>query len=236
MLSRAELKARARQQIKGNIFGLFLAYLVISITTSIASFVTFGVGAILITGPLMLGLFMMYYNLAASGVKPDVGNVFKGFTDGNFLRGFLGYILMQIFIVLWSLLFIIPGLIKSLAYSQTFFILAENGSISGNDAITTSRRLMDGHKVEYFVLGLSFIPWILLIMITFGIAAIWVTPYMQTTLANYYLALRGGAGQAAAQPVATPTAPNVVVQPVVQQPAAAPERPVRPAQPAAPIV
>ncbi len=61
------------------------------------------------------------------------------------------------------------------------------------DAITESRKMMDGHKMDLFILGLSFIGWLLLVYVTFGIAAIWVGPYMQTTYANFYKMLKGKA-------------------------------------------
>ncbi len=69
---------------------------------------------------------------------------------------------------------------------MSMFIVAENPGISSREAIRRSKEMMHGHKMEYFVLGLSFIGWALLCGITFGIAAIWVIPYMQATLVNFY--------------------------------------------------
>lgn len=118
----------------------------------------------------------------------------KSMTIFNNVDYFLGtillYIIQYVFIFLWMILLIIPGLIKALAYSQSFYIYRDaidrGEKISYLDAITRSRKLMDDHKWEYFVMGLSFIGWGLLAVITFGIAAIWVQPYMTLSFANYY--------------------------------------------------
>ena len=90
----------------------------------------------------------------------------------------------------WHILFIIPGMIKAISYSQATMIMLENPDMDIMTAIKESQKMMDGHKMEYFVLDLSFILWILLIAVTFGIASLWVTPYMQITMVNYYNALK----------------------------------------------
>ena len=97
---------------------------------------------------------------------------------------------MALFIWLWSLLCFIPGIIAALRYSQAFFILAENPDMSIRDCVNESKLLMSGRLWELFVLQLSFIPWILLVSITCGLAGLYVQPYMVTTLAGYYLSLK----------------------------------------------
>jgi len=102
------------------------------------------------------------------------------------------YILVGIFTFLWTLLLVIPGIIKGLAYSQTYFVykdyndqgLANNYSLT--DYITKSRQLMVGNKWRYFVLQLSFIGWWILGAVTFGIGFIWIYPYYKLTMANFY--------------------------------------------------
>lgn len=102
------------------------------------------------------------------------------------------YILIYIFTILWSILLFIPGIIKSMAYSQTYFVykdlndrgLADNYSLT--DYITRSRQLMVGNKGRYFVLQLSFIGWWLVGAITLGIGYIWILPYYKLTMANFY--------------------------------------------------
>ena len=113
-----------------------------------------------------------------------MGDLFSGFQ--NFGNAFLANLLMFIFIFLWSLLLIVPGIIKAISYSMTFFVLAEHPEMSGKEAIDESKKIMEGHKWEYFVLSLSFILWFLLGSITLGIAYIYVVPYMSTTITNFY--------------------------------------------------
>lgn len=95
-----------------------------------------------------------------------------------------------LFIFLWSLLLIIPGIIKSYSYAMSNYIMADNPEVGALEAITKSRKMMKGHKFRLFVLDLSFIFWYLLVAITFGIAGIYVDPYVQATKANFYLKLK----------------------------------------------
>lgn len=117
---------------------------------------------------------------------------FDRFRNPDWWKLILLNLILFIFISLWSILLIIPGIIKSFSYSQTYFIykdLSDKGQANGyslTDFITRSRQLMDGHKAEYFVLQLSFIGWFLLGLITAGIAFIWIIPYYHLTMASYY--------------------------------------------------
>lgn len=95
-----------------------------------------------------------------------------------------------LFTMLWSCLCIIPGIIAGLRYSQAYFVLAENPDMSIRDCVNESKALMSGRLWEFFVLQLSFIPWILLSYVTCGIALLYVVPYMQITQAGYYLSLK----------------------------------------------
>lgn len=102
------------------------------------------------------------------------------------------YIIVSVLTWLWSLLLLIPGIIKSFSYSQTYFIykdLSDKGQSNGyslTDFVTRSRQLMDGHKADYFVLQLSFLGWFILGFITAGIGFIWILPYYHLTMANFY--------------------------------------------------
>ena len=93
---------------------------------------------------------------------------------------------MTIYTTLWALLLIVPGIIKAISYSQTNFILKDQPELKYNAAIERSMAMMKGHKMEYFLLNLSFIGWILLGILTFGIGMLWVSPYMITTQAHFY--------------------------------------------------
>ena len=101
-------------------------------------------------------------------------------------------IVMGIFVMLWSLLFWFPGIIAYYRYSQAFYILAENPEKGIMDCINESKAMMYGHKMDKFVLDLSFIPWYLLAGVTCGIAGIYVTPYVGITNAGFYNSLKYG--------------------------------------------
>lgn len=109
----------------------------------------------------------------------------------RFGTGFAQAFLMNLYIILWTLLFIIPGLVKAYSYAMTPFILADHPELTASEAITASKKLMDGHKGELFVLGLSFIGWEILVLVTFGIAGFWVTPYMNAAYAAFYRQISG---------------------------------------------
>ena len=112
-----------------------------------------------------------------------------GFRD--FGHTFATMLLRDLFLLLWMMLFIIPGLIKLYSYSMVPFILAEHPELSATEVITRSRKMMNGHKWRAFVLDLSFIGWILLGVVTFGLGLIfWASPYMYSTRAALYLKLK----------------------------------------------
>ncbi|BDR58748.1 DUF975 family protein [Xylocopilactobacillus apicola] len=119
-------------------------------------------------------------------------SAFSVFSKKYFLGVLVIQILTQIFTSLWMLLFIIPGIVKALAYSQALFIFKDiteinaNGDVSYFDCITKSRSLMVGHKWRLFVLQLSFLGWDLLNMMTLGIGSFWLTPYKNGTYAAFY--------------------------------------------------
>ncbi len=131
------------------------------------------------------------YALNVSRMRPaGIGNLFDGFTI--FLRALVLRILMGIFIFLWSLLFIIPGIIAAYRYRMATYLLIDHPEMSPLDCIRASKEMMHGHKGELFVLDLSFIGWAILCIIPF--VAVWVSPYMEVTYCNYYHALCGLAG------------------------------------------
>ena len=97
-----------------------------------------------------------------------------------------GMLLMEIFIVLWSLLLVIPGIIKAFSYAMTPYILEENPELSANEAIDRSRAMMRGHKFDLFWLYLSFIGWYILAILSLGIGFLWLQPYFYTSVAALY--------------------------------------------------
>ena len=148
-----------------------------------------GIGALLLMPPLTVGY--AYFSLRIyRGQQGDIGEMFgAGFND--YVRNLGGILWMQLFTFLWSLLFIIPGIIKALAYFMTPYILADSKNVSATDALKLSMRMTNGYKGEIFVMFLSFIGWGILSAITFGILAIFFTgPYIHTSLAGLYEELK----------------------------------------------
>lgn len=185
MITRMELKQNAKQTLKGKwdiAIGSFLAVAVISIVFNLIPFVNF-ISSIIIVPPLTIGLYMTYFEII-KGNSVSVSYVFKGFNIT--LRSAWLQIITSFFILLWMLLFIIPGIIKSLSYAMAPFILAENNNLTALEALNESKIIMEGHKADLFVLYLSFIGWAILSAITFGIALLYVGPYMTVTMMNFY--------------------------------------------------
>lgn len=153
-------------------------------------------------GGIISGLLTTLFTVGISWTFLDLlrnpGREINPFKDAtrSFRDSFFGpviglYFLQMIFVFLWTLLLIIPGIIKSYSYSQTYFIYYDTYTTTGErlrltDCITASRRLMRGHKMALFVLDLSFILWHLLGMLTLGIGYLWIMPYITTTKAAFY--------------------------------------------------
>lgn len=114
----------------------------------------------------------------------DYGHLFDGFNQ--YFRIFLAELLKGIYILLWALLLIIPGLIKEYSYAMTEFILKDNPEMSGEEAICESMRLMQGHKMQLFLLDLSMIGWLILSFLTLGIGLLFLMPYNYTAHAHFY--------------------------------------------------
>lgn len=194
MMNRAELKAKAKAQIKGKIGILFLITLIMAAVSAAATFllglipyVGELIAAIVVTPAFALSTFQIFLSVTA-GNKPEVKDAFGGFND--FWAAFKVTFLTGLYTFLWSLLFVIPGIIKSFSYSMSMYVLAENKGMSARECIKASKAMTNGHKWELFVLDLSFFGWALLVTITFGIASIWVLPYMHATFANVYNELK----------------------------------------------
>ena len=192
-MDRIKIKQLAKNNIKGKILIIFaLSLLVALVTGALTALPIAGIFvAIVIAGPLSLSWASIYLNVIRKNKSPIIEDLFTGFSSRNFLRGIVGMIYYEIFVLLWSLLFVIPGIIKSISYSQMFYLMIDDPKLEAGDAQKKSMALMRGHKLEYFLLQLSFFPWFLLIIITFGLAAIYVDPYIQASYAAFYDKLVG---------------------------------------------
>ena len=184
MKTRAELKAMAKEQIRGKIGILFVIMLIVGCISAVADTLVVG---LFITPAFTLSIIRVYQGIA-NGEKPTAKDSFAGFDD--LWTAFKTTFFMALFTFLWSLLLVIPGIIKAISYSQAMLIVAENPGMGAREAINRSKAMMEGHKMEYFVLGLSFIGWYLLGAITLGIAYIWIIPYVSATQVNFYNELK----------------------------------------------
>ena len=193
-MDRAKLKEKAKQQIKGKIGILFVIALIMAAVTAVANFilglipVVGNLIATIIVAPAFALSLVRVYMTVSNGAKPEAKDAFCGFDD--FWSAFKVILLVGLFTFLWSLLFVIPGIIKSYSYSMSMYILAENKGKSALACINESKAMTQGHKMDLFVLDLSFIGWMLLGSITLGIAYIWVFPYMNATHLNAYNSLK----------------------------------------------
>ena len=185
----SEYRRRAREALEGNIFGntwlfMVLAVLVTGAVLS-ASAVVF-VGPLLLIGPISIGLCSYTLHLVRNtDQKNKIDPLLDGFRNSlgnNILVGLLA----TIFTALWSLLFVIPGIVKAIAYSQCYFIALEHPEYDANTCITESRKMMNGHKWEYFCLQFSFIGWMLLSSLTFGLGNLALRPYQEAAYAAFY--------------------------------------------------
>lgn len=123
---------------------------------------------------------------------PGVGTLLYGFRCGYYMNVVKTMFLMNLYIVLWTFLLIIPGIVKSYEYRMVPYILAEHPEMETRQIFALSKEMMMGEKMNVFVLDLSFIPWLLLSSITIGLAGIfYVNPYMQATDAELYAVLAG---------------------------------------------
>ena len=163
------------------------ALLLIALLGSLIGLVIGFVLSFFVFGPMQVGM-VRYYMESRNGTS-SFGQLFYGFKR-NYMNTATAMFLTNLFVSLWSLLLIVPGIIKGLAWSQVPYILAENPNLSGARARAISAQMTDGQKWEIFVLQLSFLGWILLGSLLCGIGLFFVEPYVQATYAELYAKLR----------------------------------------------
>lgn len=156
------------------------------ITGACAGLSWIGVGAVallILGGPLLVG-YKMIAKKAMDGETVKIDTLFDGFKD--FTRTLVLYLLNTIFVFLWTLLLIVPGIIKSYSYSMSYYILIDNPDLSSDEARKKSMEMMKGHKWKLFCLDFSFIGWGILCVLTFGILSFWIQPYQECARVNFY--------------------------------------------------
>lgn len=196
MMNLAELRAEARKSLAGNWNWAALLTFLTAIISCVVGLLQDDLGNILFA-LLSISLAYTFLDLADDGTKESnyFTAIFSAFTRDRILPVFINWLLSTIFICLWSLLLIVPGIIKTLAYSQSQFIvkdMVDSGQeVDATEAIRKSRQLMNGHKGEYFLLQLTFIGWAMLGCLSLGIGFLWISPYIRVTNAKYYRKLAG---------------------------------------------
>jgi uncharacterized membrane protein len=191
----SEIKRLARLSLKGNWKrAILLTIITIIVTPAVDKLLSGGIETTIfasVVSPLIIIPFTVavsyFYIELYRNENPQMQRIFMIYKEWKFSLKLIGTtIIMWIFIVLWSLLLFIPGIIKGLAYSQTSFILKDNPDLSPLEAITESRKRMHGLKWKFFLLNLSFIGWMILCIPTLGIGYLWLIPYITSSLAAFY--------------------------------------------------
>ncbi|HOR85441.1 MAG TPA: DUF975 family protein [Bacillota bacterium] len=143
--------------------------------------------ALIIGGPVEFGIAAYFLKLAR--YEPaEFTDMFSGFS--LFKTNFVLNLLIVLFTLLWTLLFIIPGIIAGISYSMAYYIVNDEPEIGAMEAIRKSKEMMYGHKMRFFRFCMSFLGWVLIGIITFGLGMIYVVPYYRAAKANFYLDLK----------------------------------------------
>lgn len=219
-MSRAELKTKAKNQLGGKLFAKnwlysVIVFLIVSLLdggifsfgidlllkfnnqyfTSAFENILNGASTVLffvtmvVSGPLAYGVGKLFLKQARDNEPMVIAEVFCGFEE-DFKELFLIYFMGSIKAFLWGLLFIVPGIMKTIAYSMSYYIKADNPDYSWRECLSESEKIMNGHKGELFVLQLSFIGWNIVGFICCGIGMYWVMSYENATAAHFYESIK----------------------------------------------
>jgi len=190
------LMRAARESLKGNWGVAIVTFLIYTLLTSTSgslrasdSFLTISATiTLIIGGPLALGAAIFSLSLARRK-EARLEQIFLGFN--NFSTAFITYLLVIVYVLLWALLLIIPGIIAALSFSMTFYILADDPLIKPQDALRKSKSMMNGYKEKLFYLCLRFFLLSILCILTLGIGFLWLIPYFHVTMAKFYDDIKG---------------------------------------------
>lgn len=202
-MDRVEIKKWAKEKVKGHIWELLVPILVAGILTgfTVGQEYTMEGGTFKVEGGYNLGIFFYFVQVGLiyfmiKFINDEDHNFKDLFHFANdYVRIFLVNLLQLVFIVLWTLCFIVPGVIKAFAYALVPYLLADDKykDLGYRDILKKSEEMMNGHKMDYFVFCLSFIGWFLLIPLTLGLIAIWFVPYMTTAQVKFLNDIKTGA-------------------------------------------
>ena len=163
------------------VYGLIMGAIPVGVNTF---FENVGNVVQLLLCPIFYGYTVAFLDCIRTGERCRVGQLFDGFREYGKVFGTI--LLMYVYVFLWTLLLIVPGIIKSYSYAMTFYVMRDNPEMKFNAAIERSMAMMKGHKFDLFYLQLTFIGWMLLSILTLGIGFLWLGPYVQTATAHFY--------------------------------------------------
>lgn len=213
-LTRMELKNIAKDRIRGNIIFFLVCGLIVGGISLFLSLIyalpmryqegmrmieminnnrggfIWMVLSFLVMTPLTFGLYFTLMKIYRNKNDKKFSHLFSCFNSEKLGRIYLVTILLAVFVFLWSLLLVVPGIIKAYSYSQANYLILDEPQLKPMEALHKSSELMYGHKFELFILQLSFFWWMILSSISFGIAMIYVAPYMEMTFLAFYYHLR----------------------------------------------
>ncbi len=186
MLYAKDFRDAARQKLAGSwTYAVITALLYGFLNGALSATI---IGMILLFGPLWYGMNTFYLR-QIRWEKPGVGVLFEGL-NRCFGTSIMVWLLQGIFTFLWSLLFVVPGIVKYYSYAMAPFILADHPDMDAIEVIDESRAMMVGNKWRLFCLDMSFIGWGILCALTLGIGSLWLNPYMGCARAQFYEAVR----------------------------------------------
>ena len=182
----SELRAAARAALQGRWGSAVIFYLVYSLIAIAGGAIPWGgnIFTLLVGLPMSYGLSIVFLNAFRGQKEIDISGMFMGFAEYGRVLGTA--VLMYVYVFLWTLLLIVPGIVKGYSYSMTYYIMRDNPELCNNAAIERSMQMMDGHKMRLFMLDLSFIGWALLCLLTLGIGYLWLGPYVSMSHAAFY--------------------------------------------------
>lgn len=157
---------------------IFTNAVLVLVSAIIIGAVLFAIGSVVSTGYARFNLALI------DGEEPRLADLFEPFP--RFKTLFCARFLVLLYTLLWTLLLIIPGIIASLSYAMTPYLLAEHPELTAGEAIRRSKELMEGNRWRLFCLGFSFIGWAFLCVVTFGLGSLWLTPYAEAAYAAFY--------------------------------------------------
>ena len=196
-MDRVELKNLAKQQIRGHIGVLFLITLIVAAVSALVGMIPVAgplATALVVTPAFSIAMVTIYLKLTQH-MTPDIAELFAHFN--KFWAAFKVLFLTGLFSFLWSLLLVIPGIVKAYAYSMAYYIKLDHPEYTWGQCLDQSQVMMKGYKMTLFIQDLSFIGWYIVGALCFGLGTLWVMPYHHAARSVFYenlKALDSGSG------------------------------------------